>query len=75
MTDTLKWEYFVETFGGGIRGVNMEEVQAGLNELGEQSWEVLGVHQMQGTSKLCVFAKRPLTEAVRKQRSREERGW
>jgi len=75
MTDTDKWEYLVESYGGGIRSAKAEEIQAGLNNLGEQGWEVIAVHQLNSNNKILAVAKRPLTDSVQKRRIREKRGW
>jgi len=75
MTDTGKWEYRVETFGSAMRSVRLEELQAAMNALGEEGWEVLAVHQPQNSNKFWVFAKRALTAAIQKRRVREARGW
>ncbi|MBT3388857.1 MAG: hypothetical protein HN413_00445 [Chloroflexi bacterium] len=75
MVDATEWEYIVENFGGVMRAIKPEEFQAGLNELGAEGWEVIAVHQTQSSNKFWVFAKRPLSEAARRQRTRQQREW
>lgn len=75
MNEAIAWEYSVENFGGVLRAIKPEEFQAGLNALGAEGWEVIAVHQTQSSNKFWVFAKRPLSEATRRQRGRQQRGW
>ncbi|MCS6994468.1 MAG: DUF4177 domain-containing protein [Anaerolineales bacterium] len=63
------WEYRVQTFGSFWHGVKAEELQALLNEWGEQGWEVIAIHEVEGHSKINIIAKRPLTDRVRRMRS------
>jgi hypothetical protein len=67
MADYEQWEYRVVTFGSAWQGMKDEEIEAGLNEMGAEGWEVIGMtfypHQLK------VAAKRPLTRTVRRQRS------
>jgi hypothetical protein len=65
-----QWEYFVEDFGGIIKSEpKKEEFQALLNAWGEEGWEVISAFYHTGTTRLRLIAKRPLTAAVRRQRS------
>lgn len=75
MTEAIEWEYIVENFGGVMRSIKPEEFQAELNAMGAEGWEVITVHQSQGSNKFWVFAKRPLTANSRRQRARQQREW
>lgn len=68
MTEELqKWEYRVETVGGFWSGVKADELEATLNEWGEEGWEVVSTHIIENANKINVIAKRPLTrETIRK---------
>ena len=69
MTDEMqKWEYRVQTIGG-VFGTKDEQIDATLNEWGEEGWEALAVYTPEGSGKVTIVAKRPLTERVRRQRS------
>ncbi len=71
MTETIQWEYRIETIGSALRGAKDEEIEAALNELGEAGWDVISAHPpTTNSSKVRVVAKRPLTTATRRQRSR-----
>jgi hypothetical protein len=65
-----QWEYHVEDFGGIIKSEpRKEEFEALLNSWGEEGWEVISAFYHTGTTRLRIIAKRPLTAAVRRQRS------
>ncbi len=69
MTEEMqKWEYRVQTIGG-VFGTKDEQIDATLNEWGEDGWEALAVYTPEGSGKVTIVAKRPLTERVRRQRS------
>jgi len=69
MTEEMqKWEYRVQTIGG-VFGTKDEHIDATLNEWGEEGWEALAVYTPEGSGKVTIVAKRPLTERVRRQRS------
>ncbi len=70
-----QWEYHVEVLGGALRGVKPEDLDAYLNLLGVEGWEVVSVHQPQNSNKLWVTMKRRLTSAARRRRSRLDEGW
>jgi len=67
--ETKQWEYRVQTIGS-IFGTKDELIQATLNEWGEQGWEAINVYTPYGSGKITIVAKRPLTERVRRTRSR-----
>ena len=62
------WEYRVETIGS-MFGTKDENIEATLNEWGEDGWEAINVYTPEGSGKVTIVAKRPLTERARRQRS------
>ncbi len=75
MPEATQWEYRVITFGKTLRGVKDEEMEAQLNALGEEGWEVVGLVSREGTYRIAVVAKRPLTAAARRRRTYPEASW
>lgn len=74
MNDEIKqWEYRVQTIGS-ILGTKDEVVQSTLDEWGEEGWEVINVFTPEGSGKITIVAKRPLTERVRRARSMPQMG-
>ena len=69
MADKIHWEYTVQTFGTTWHAPQDEELQAALNSLGEQSWEVFSVEKLEGSNKVRLVAKRLLTTPVRRRSS------
>jgi Domain of unknown function (DUF4177) len=65
-----QWEYRVQTVGAFFSGVKAEELEDLLNEWGEDGWEVVSTHIIENANKINVIAKRPLTDRVRRERSR-----
>jgi len=71
MSEEIKqWEYRVQTVGGFFSGIKAEELEEMLNEWGEDGWEVVSTHIIENANKVNVIAKRPLTDRVRRERSR-----
>jgi len=68
--EITQWEYRVETVGGLFNGVKAAELEEMLDEWGEDGWEVVAVHPREYATKIDVIAKRPLTDRVRRGRSR-----
>ena len=68
--DTKQWEYRVQTVGGFFSGIKADELEEMLNEWGEGGWEVVSTHIIENANKINVIAKRPLTDRVRRERSR-----
>ena len=66
--ETTQWEYRVQTIGS-IFGTKDEQIEAILDEWGEQGWEAVNVYTPYGSGKVTIVAKRPLTERVRRTRS------
>jgi len=69
-----KWEYQVLTIGS-VFGTKDEQIAATLNAWGEDGWEAINVYTPSNSSKVTIVAKRPLTESVRRQRTRLQRDW
>lgn len=65
-----QWEYRVETIGSFFKGVKAADLEEMLNEWGEDGWEVVATHIIENANKINVIAKRPLTDRVRRDRSR-----
>ncbi len=68
MAEQMQWEYRVKTIGS-VFGTKDEHIEATLNEWGEEGWEAVSVYTPEGSGKVTIVAKRPLTEAVRRRRS------
>ena len=69
MTDEYqKWEYRVQTIGS-LFGTKDELIQTTLDEWGEEGWEAINVFTPEGSGKITMVAKRPLTERARRMRS------
>lgn len=69
MTDEYqKWEYRIQTIGS-VFGTKDEQIEATLDEWGEEGWEAVNVYTPYGSGKITIVAKRPLTERARRMRS------
>ena len=69
--ETKQWEYRVQTIGG-LFGTKNELIQETLNEWGTDGWEAINVLTPEGSGKITIVAKRPLTERARRRRSMPE---
>ena len=65
-----QWEYRVQIIGGFFTGIKADELEEMLNEWGEEGWEVVSTHIIENANKVNIIAKRPLTDRVRRERSR-----
>jgi len=63
-----QWEYRVQTIGS-IFGTKDELIEATLNEWGEEGWEATHVYTPEGSGKVTLVAKRPLTRETLRYRS------
>ena len=63
-----KWEYRVQTIGS-VFGTKDENIEAVLNEWGEEGWEASQVYTPEGSGKVTIVARRPLSSATRRSRS------
>jgi hypothetical protein len=69
MAEEIKqWEYRVQTIGS-LFGTKDEDIEATLNEWGEEGWEATQVYTPEGSGKVTMVAKRPLTASARRARS------
>jgi hypothetical protein len=66
VTETIQLEYTVQTCGTTFHAPRDEELLAAMNSLGEQGWEVFSVAQLEGSYKVRLAAKRPLSAPVRR---------
>lgn len=69
MTETTQWEYRSVTLGSFWNPPRDEELEAALDELGVEGWEVVSAVALQNTNKFTILAKRPLSSETRRQRS------
>jgi len=67
MSESTPWEYRVKSIGR-FWGTKDEEIEALLNEWGEQGWEAVAAC-VSSSDKVTIIAKRPLTLATRRRRS------
>ncbi len=74
MEEIKKWEYQVLTIGS-VFGTKDEQIAATLNAWGEDGWEAIHVYTPSNSNKVTLVAKRPLSDAVRRGRTRQQRGW
>ena len=75
MIEKLQWEYRIDVVGSAWRSPKPENIEDYLNELGEEGWEVVNIHQPHNSNKVWITIKRPLTTDTRRQRSRPENQW
>lgn len=68
MDEYTLWEYRVQTIGS-IFGTKDEQIEATLDQWGDEGWEAINVYTSYGSSKVTIVAKRPLTERARRMRS------
>ena len=66
--ETQLWEYRVQTIGS-LFGTKDEQIESTLNEWGEEGWEAINVYTPEGSGKVTMVAKRPLTDRARRRRS------
>ena len=71
--DYTQWEYRVQTIGS-IFGTKDELIQSTLDEWGAEGWEAINVFTPEGSGKITIVAKRPLTERARRMRSMPQMG-
>jgi len=75
MDENKKWEYRVDTIGSAIRGLKDEDIEAVLNEWGEEGWEVISARPPTNSPKITIVAKRPMTAGTQRQRRLDQRSW
>jgi hypothetical protein len=69
MAELPKWEYRVQTFGGALGGPKDDALTMVLDEWGAEGWEVISAHHLEGSQKVRVIARRPLSRATRRYRT------
>ncbi len=69
MPDMIQWEYRVVGAGSFWKMPQDEEMEALLNELGEEGWEVVSIFSQYGNNRTRIVARRPLTQTERRRRS------
>jgi hypothetical protein len=69
MSELNQWEYHVLTVGTFFKGVKDNELEALLNQLGEEGWEVVGFRSVENSNQSQIIAKRPLNRTARRWRS------
>ncbi len=68
MAEYAQWEYRVATFGSCWRGVDGADLEAVLNEWGEEGWEVIGLRTVEKLEPRANLALRPLARVERRRR-------
>jgi hypothetical protein len=69
MAEEIQWEYRVQTIGGFF-STKDEQIEATLNEWGEEGWEAVNVYlNNTNSAKVTIVAKRPLGSSERRRRS------
>ncbi len=69
MADYTQWEYRSITIGSFWSTPKDEVVEAALNDLGVQGWEVVAAAPLVNSNQIRILAKRPLTGEARRKRS------
>jgi len=69
MIESKKWEYQVLTMGGALSGPKDEDLEALLDEWGEEGWEVIFVTPIENSNKVRIVGKRLLANASHRQRT------
>lgn len=75
MSRNIQWEYHIEVIGSVFRSPKPEEMEAFLNQIGEEGWEVINLHHPNNSNKVWVTMKRPLTIDIRRRRTRPDWDW
>lgn len=69
MTELSQWEYRVLTVGTFFKGAKDADLEALLNQMGAEGWEVVGFRSVENTNQSQIIAKRPLDRTARRWRS------
>jgi hypothetical protein len=69
MSELIQWEYHVLTVGSFFKGVKDNELEALLNDLGEEGWEVVGFRTIENSNQSQIIVKRLLDRTSRRWRS------
>jgi len=68
MDNPIYWEYRIETFGSFFSSPKDDELEADLDEWGAEGWEVFAAHHLEGSNKVRIIARRPLSAATLRRR-------
>lgn len=66
---TTQWEYRVISLGSFWSMPKDEEIQAVLDELGEEGWEAVNAYSHHSTNQVKIILKRPLSGDTRRRRN------
>jgi len=69
MSELNQWEYSVKTIGSFFKGVRDDELEAMLNQMGEEGWEVVAFRTIENSNQAQLVAKRSLDRTARRWRS------
>jgi hypothetical protein len=69
MAEIIQWEYRVESVGTIWHDPKDQQIEALLNQIGEEGWEVIHVYTPGRSSVVKIIARRPLTSQARRQRT------
>ena len=69
MSEPNQWEYRVLTTGSFFKGVKDEDLEAELNQLGEEGWELVAFRTIENSNQAQAVFKRPLDRTARRWRS------
>lgn len=69
MDEVKQWEYRVDIVGSALSAMKNEDLQAVLNEWGEEGWELISIFLLEHNNKMRLVAKRPLKQVSRRRRS------
>jgi len=69
MTDYIKWEYRIQTMGSALKQIKDDELEALVNEWGEEGWEIINAHNLESSNKIRILAKRPLSKSSLRSRT------
>ena len=75
MTENVQWEYIIEKMGSAFFGVKPDKLEAFLNNLGSDGWEVVSLHQPHSSSQIWVTAKRAVSRDTRRRRNQPGDPW
>lgn len=66
MSENKKWEYRAMTLGSTFSNPKDAEIGELLNEWGEEGWEVIVAHHLEGSNKIRIIAKRETAHSIRR---------
>lgn len=69
MSEVVQWEYRVVTLGSYFKGVPDEDLEAELNQWGQEGWELVACRTLENTNRGQFVARRPLDRAARRRQT------